>query len=97
MNSRYLEVTYRNGKPLAAYFYLPREAGDESERSERFPSGLVIDFAADGRTIGVEIPSPSSFTLSALNEALRAANLSEATPDDVAPLLNAPKRQSTAE
>jgi hypothetical protein len=97
MNSHYLEITYRNGKPVAAYFYLPRHDGDESARSQRQPSGLVIDFASDGRAIGIEIPSPSNFTLSELNEALAAVNQSTATPDDVAPLLSLSKRQGVVE
>jgi hypothetical protein len=49
MNHRYLEVTFRNGKVLAAYLYLPRNPGDVSVRTVRYGEGLLIDFAADGR------------------------------------------------
>lgn len=52
MKTRYLEVTYRLGKPLAAYLYLPRQPGDKSVRTQRDEkTGLVSDFAADGRLI----------------------------------------------
>jgi uncharacterized protein YuzE len=53
MKHRYLEVTYRNGKPIAAYFYLPRKPGDLSTCTERREEGLLIDFSADGRVVGV--------------------------------------------
>lgn len=56
MSKPYLEITYRNGKPFAAYLYLARRPGDQAVRS--VPRGsLVIDYAADGRSIGIEMPS----------------------------------------
>lgn len=36
----YLKVTYRNGRPLAAYYYLPRRDGDKSVRTERADGGV---------------------------------------------------------
>jgi hypothetical protein len=35
MKDAYLEVTYRKGRPLAAYLYLPREPGVKIARSEK--------------------------------------------------------------
>jgi hypothetical protein len=32
MKERYLEITFRKGKPLAAYLYLPRRVGVKSAR-----------------------------------------------------------------
>jgi uncharacterized protein YuzE len=84
--SRYLAVTYRRGKPLAAYLYLPRKEGDVSVRTESRNAGLVIDYAADGRAIGIEITSPGKLTIAALNEALAAANQGPATAEELAPL-----------
>lgn len=86
MKKRYLEVTYRNGKPIAAYFYLPREPGDVSTRTEQREEGLLIDFSADGRAIGVEITSPGSLSLASLNRALAAVHQEPATGDELAPL-----------
>ena len=86
---RYLEVTYRKGKPLAAYLYLPRRDGDTAARSEPFapPSdGLVVDFAPDGRAIGIEVLSPSTLTLAALNRALSALHQPAASDRDLRPL-----------
>ncbi len=70
MRSRYLEVTFRNGKPLAAYLYLPREAGDVSARTIAKDEGVLVDLTADGRAIGIEITSPAAVSLSALNRVL---------------------------
>ena len=97
MYQRYLDVTYRKGKPLAAYFHLPRKPGDFSARTERSHSGLVIDFAEDGRAIGIEITSPTKVTLAALGEALAAVNQEPATADEIAPLLSVQHQLSVAQ
>lgn len=86
MRHRYLEVTFRNGKPLAAYLYLERRSGDLSARTERRDGGLVVDFTADGRAIGIEITSPTRVTLAALNAVLCQVNEPPITTDDIAPL-----------
>jgi hypothetical protein len=82
-----LEITYRNGAPVAVYFYLPRLPGDQSVRVESSSEGLLIDYAPDGRAIGIEITAPRRATLAAINDALATAHQLPATLDDVAPLL----------
>lgn len=69
MSKPYLEITYRHGKPFAAYLYLSRRAGDQAARSVRRGS-LVIDYAADGRSIGIEMPSVTPAIQSELQEVL---------------------------
>ena len=86
MNRFYLEVTFRKGRALAAYLYLPGQAGLKSARTRRFSPGLVVDVAADGRAIGVEITAPSRVTVPSLNRALRAIGAQPVTADDLAPL-----------
>lgn len=86
MRQRYLEVAFRDGKPLAAYPYLAREPGDASVRTVSHGDGLLIDFAADGRAIAIEITSPSSVSLDVLNRALAAVNQAPATADELGPL-----------
>ena len=83
---RFLEVTYRQGKPLAAYLYLPRQSGDTSCRTVKVDPGLVIDYTADGRAIGIEITSPSRVTLTGINRALATANQEPLTSNDLTPL-----------
>ena len=89
MNKRYLQVTYRNGRPLAAYLYLPRQLGDKSSRSVKCEAGLIVDYAADGRPIGIEISAPRATTLESLNRALATANLEPITAQELQPLLAA--------
>jgi hypothetical protein len=86
MNSRYLEVTFRDGKPFAAYLYLPRQAGDTSARTERRDGGLLIDFASGGRPIGIEITSPLKTSLTDLNRVLKSLDQELVSPDEIRPL-----------
>ncbi len=86
---RFLEVTYRAGKPLAAYLYLPRQTGDKSSRTCKFEPGLLIDYRADGQAIGIEITTPTRVTLDAINRALAAANQEPITAEELVPLVAA--------
>ncbi len=88
MKHSYLEVTFRKGRPLAAYYYLPRRDGDRSVRADRV-GGLVVDFAPDGRPIGIEITTPSRLVLGELNQLLSKLGQSPAVPEDLAPLVAA--------
>ena len=67
MKTSYLEVTFRRGRPLAAYLYLPRQPTDKSYRTERVEPGLVIDYNRRGKPIGVEITAPARLSAPALN------------------------------
>ena len=61
--------------------------GDSSARTEKREAGMVIDYAADGRPIGIEFTSLSGgLKLGAINEILDAAHESPVTPEDLAPL-----------
>jgi len=86
MKETYREVTFRHGRPLAAYLYLPRQPEQKSYRSRRVGSGLVVDLSRSGRPIGIEITAPEKVTLAALNRVLQAYGLPEITQDDFAPL-----------
>ena len=83
--SRYLQVSYRAGKPLAAYFFL-RGGSEKSFRSARREPGIVVDFAVDGRAIGVEIVSSSVVTLESLNQVLAELGEAPATDTEIRPL-----------
>ena len=88
MSHRYLEITYRNGKPMAAYLYLPRESGDRSARVEQ-RGGYLVDGTADGRAIGIEMTSPSQVTLEGLNQVLSDLHLAELALEEILPLVAA--------
>jgi uncharacterized protein YuzE len=89
MNERYLEVTYRKGRPLAAYMYLPRRAGDKCARTVRADEGLLVDWSADGRPIGVEILSPAKVSVEQLNRVLTGLSLPPLTANELPPMVAA--------
>jgi uncharacterized protein YuzE len=86
MKEPYLEVTFRHGRPIAAYYYLPRGANQKSVRTRRAEPGLVIDFTAEGQAIGIEITTPTQVSLAALNAVLRELGQAPASQADLAPL-----------
>jgi hypothetical protein len=89
MSSTYLEVTFCDGKPFAAYLQLPRKSGDHAARSRKAEAGLVVDFAADGRPIGIEITSLSQFSVAALNRVMTSLDLTPVAPGALSPLVAA--------
>ena len=89
MKHSYLEVTYRKGRPLAAYYYLPRQETDKSARTERAEGGLLVDYSSEGRAIGIEITSPSGFDLTQLNRLLKRLGHEPVDQEDLAPLVAA--------
>ena len=86
MKHRYLEVTFRKGKPLAAYLYLPRPAGAKSARTSDAGHGLRVDFDAHGTPIGVEIAAPGLVTAVQLNAVLASMGVAGVEPEEWAPL-----------
>jgi hypothetical protein len=89
INTPYLEVTYRHGRAIAAYYYLPRRPGQRSVRTQRAAGGLLIDYTRGGRPIGVEITAPGTISVAAFNRVLRELGFPPVTREDVAPLIAA--------
>lgn len=85
MNKAYLEVTYRQGKPFAAYLYLNRNANDKVQRTERHGE-WVIDFTLDGRVIGIEFTNVAGVDLAELNRVLAAHHQPGISSADLIPL-----------
>jgi len=86
MKESYLEITYRHGRPIAAYLYLPRASRDRSRRSTRVAKGLVIDFTQRGKPIGIEITAPSKVTVTGVNRLLKELGFPPVKQADLAPL-----------
>lgn len=86
MKTLYLEVTYRRGRAVAAYLYLPRETEEKSWRTLKAELGMVVDFDRNGYAIGVEITAPSKETVTALNRLLRSLGVPPLAADQLAPL-----------
>ena len=51
--------------------------------------GLVVDFAADGRAIGIEIVSPKRVDVAGLNALLARLGQEPVAPEDLGPLVAA--------
>ena len=86
IKSCYLEVTYRKGPPLAAYYYLPRHDDDTSARIGRVEGGLLVDYSKDGRLIRIEITNSSQVDISQLNQILLDIGLEAIAEVELAPL-----------
>lgn len=86
MKDRYLEVTFRKGRPLAAYLYLPREVGVKSARTVEGAPGILVDYSAAGVPIGLEITAPELVTLEEINTVLGRVGQPPISEDEMAPL-----------
>ena len=71
MTERSLQVTYRKGRPFAAYLHLSHATGEKSAKTVPSPDGLlVVDYATNEQPIGVEITAPLAVPLERLNSLL---------------------------
>jgi hypothetical protein len=86
MSDRYLEVTYRKGRPFTAYLYLPRSVGAKIARTEAVGEGLVMDLGGDGSPIGLEITAPGRVCLDEINSVLDRFGQPRLSPKEHAPL-----------
>jgi hypothetical protein len=86
MKHRYLEVTFRHGKPLVAYLHLPRSLAAKAVRTTDEGHGLRVDFDASGAPIGVEITTPQAVTIADLNDLLARLAVPPVPMEEWAPL-----------
>ena len=71
MTERSLQVTYRKGRPFAAYLHLSHATGEKSARTVGTPDGLlVVDYNDADEPLGVEITAPQAVSLERVNELL---------------------------
>ena len=86
MKHRYLEITYRRGKAIAAYLYLPRQLAAKSVRTEDAGSGLRVDYDADGNAMGIEVTAPGQVAIDSVNSVLERLGATPIRDDEWAPL-----------
>lgn len=86
MKGRYLEVTYRKGKPVSAYLYLPGSWGEKSVKTVEAAPGLLIDYTARGVPIGIELSEPTKVTVDQVNRLLRNLGLATLDSNELDPL-----------
>jgi hypothetical protein len=89
MKERYLEVTFRKGKPLAAYVYLPRHGEMKSAKTVEAAPGILVDYASSGEPISLEITAPAHVTVEQINAVLVPLGFAGMTPAEFAPLRTA--------
>jgi uncharacterized protein YuzE len=82
----YLEMTYRHGRCLAGYLYLPRDPKDSVIRSEPRGEDLVVDFSAEGKPIGIEILTPARVRPEDIVAILHELNISTVDQEELTPL-----------
>ncbi len=86
MRERYLEVTFRKGKVLAAYLYLPRQPGTKSAQTREMAPGIRVDYSAAGEAIGIEITAPTHVTVQDVNLVLEHLGAAPLAPEEFAPI-----------
>ena len=87
MTERSLQVSYRKGRPFAAYLHLSHATGEKSAKTVPSPDGLlVVDYAGNGQPIGVEITAPLAVPLERLNRLLADLGESPLTEQDYLPV-----------
>lgn len=86
MKRAYLEVTFRHGRPLAAYLYLPRPVGAKAVRTVEMGNGLLVDYSAAGEPIGIELTDPTRADLVSVNDVLGEIGAALLSEEDLAPL-----------
>ena len=84
-----LQVTYRKGRPFAAYIYLDRRPGEKSARSEEVAPEIVVDFDSDEHPIGVEIISPDVISIDEILAVFDKLGVGRPELTELAPLVAA--------
>ncbi len=83
MSKAYMEMTFRDGKPFAAYLYLDRRSDDVVDRTKRMGS-VLADLAKDGRVMGIEIPSPATTRAGDLLSTLASLHVHDIREEELA-------------
>lgn len=86
MKHRYLEVTFRKGRPLAAYLYLPRVRGARVARTVDAGHGVRVDLDDEGTPMGIEITAPAAVTVEHLNAVLTRHRLAPLDDEEWSPI-----------
>lgn len=86
MKTPYLEITYRHGKPFAAYLYLNRTQHKTVSRTQKCEGGLLVDLTQDNQPIGIEITDPSHTTAVMINAILKSYGLGTIDQKELSPL-----------
>lgn len=90
MTERSLQVTYRKGRPFAAYLHLAHATGEKSAKTVASADGLlVVDYDSIGAPLGVEITAPRAVSLDRLNQLLAQLGELPLAQQDYSPVMAA--------
>ena len=81
-----VEITYRRGRPVAAYISWASSATAKCHATKEAAPGMIVDFARNGRPIGLELAVPRAATLAGVNRVLRSVGAPPLRPSDFSPL-----------
>lgn len=71
MRTRNLEISFRKGRPIAAYLYLGQSEGRSiAAKSTEVEPGLVVDCSEGGAALGIEIIHPRRISTDHIDELL---------------------------
>jgi uncharacterized protein YuzE len=85
MKATTLEVTFRKGRPFAAYLRLEGPRAKVKRTKEAAPS-LLVDFDEVGRALGLEILAFDDTTVACINEVLLSIGHAALPDQELAPL-----------
>ena len=83
MTTPYLEISFRHGRPFAAYVHCAAPQPVASSRS--LGHGLVLDLDQNGIVLGVEVTDPQHVTADTIVEVMKHHGVS-ISRTDLAPL-----------
>ena len=81
-----LQITYRKGKPFAAYLYLSHRLGQKSARTEAISEDLLIDYSQDSTPLGIEIVSPDMVSIDEIQHVFDRLGLGTLESAELEPL-----------
>lgn len=81
-----VQVTYRMGRPFAAYIVLDRRPSDAISRTEEVSADLLVDYAEDGRALGIEVVTPKAVTIDDILAVFDQLGLGRPAKEELAPL-----------
>jgi hypothetical protein len=85
MSSPMIEITFRKGRPLAAYLHLS-SARRKAHATRKLAPSLVGDFDKRGSLLGLEILAFDTVTVSRINEVLVSCGCHALAAKELAPL-----------
>jgi hypothetical protein len=85
MKAATLEISFRKGRPLAAYLRLEGPRNAVAYTRPATPS-LVVDYSADGHALGIEVLAFDEATLGRINDVLASVGHAPLPEQELAPL-----------